>query len=573
MGVGRFFREHKPEVRIVAAEPRYGELVYGLRNLDEGFVPELYDADADRRAVLGRPARRRTPGARAARARGHLRRHLDRRDPARRARPGRQGRSRRGSAPTSRSSCATAAGSTSRPAPTRAPSTRPRSASRASSGREARRLALRGGPARPECRLHPRRRPAARPTRRVHVVPPTRRRHAPSTASADGRPRLLAPGGRGRPTPTVAARRRCRSPGATAASYRLEPRRPRAHAGRRGHGHRRAPGAPVTAVSAPTGRCEGARSRSEGGQDRRRARRVHPHARGAAGAAEAATPTRCATVAARRRADRGAPPAALAGGVDDVGHRLRVQVTVRRAGYAAERLLTKPTPRRRHRVAVRRRVTYHVETRGPITTSLAEFGRQAQETFDDPRGWRGGRRRVPPVARGGAFTLVLARRARCRGSRRRAARCGAAASGATWSSTRTAGARLAGVERRRPGAARLPAHGGQPRDRPLARARSPRLPRPGRPAPVMMQQSKGLRRLPVQPVAAGPARAGQPAPPRPGRAMADAPTAGLRPRRRRRRCASGEPIARDRRLQRQRPPTAGPGHLRRSSASRSARSR
>ena len=43
MGVGRFFREHKPDVRIVAAEPRYGELVYGLRNLDEGFVPELYD--------------------------------------------------------------------------------------------------------------------------------------------------------------------------------------------------------------------------------------------------------------------------------------------------------------------------------------------------------------------------------------------------------------------------------------------------------------------------------------------------------------------------------------------------
>ena len=28
---------------IVAAEPRYGELVYGLRNIDEGFVPELYD--------------------------------------------------------------------------------------------------------------------------------------------------------------------------------------------------------------------------------------------------------------------------------------------------------------------------------------------------------------------------------------------------------------------------------------------------------------------------------------------------------------------------------------------------
>jgi cysteine synthase len=44
MGVSRYFREQKPSVRIVAAEPRYGELVYGLRNLDEGFVPELYDA-------------------------------------------------------------------------------------------------------------------------------------------------------------------------------------------------------------------------------------------------------------------------------------------------------------------------------------------------------------------------------------------------------------------------------------------------------------------------------------------------------------------------------------------------
>jgi cysteine synthase B len=44
MGIGRFFAERKPEVKIVAAEPRYGELVYGLRNIDEGFVPELYDA-------------------------------------------------------------------------------------------------------------------------------------------------------------------------------------------------------------------------------------------------------------------------------------------------------------------------------------------------------------------------------------------------------------------------------------------------------------------------------------------------------------------------------------------------
>jgi cysteine synthase B len=45
MGAGRFFRERAPHVRIVAAEPRYGELVYGLRNMDEGFVPELYDPE------------------------------------------------------------------------------------------------------------------------------------------------------------------------------------------------------------------------------------------------------------------------------------------------------------------------------------------------------------------------------------------------------------------------------------------------------------------------------------------------------------------------------------------------
>jgi len=43
MGVSRFLREQKPGVQVIAAEPRYGELVYGLRNIDEGFIPELYD--------------------------------------------------------------------------------------------------------------------------------------------------------------------------------------------------------------------------------------------------------------------------------------------------------------------------------------------------------------------------------------------------------------------------------------------------------------------------------------------------------------------------------------------------
>jgi cysteine synthase B len=44
MGTGRYLREKQPDVEIIAAEPRYGEIVYGLRNIDEGYVPELYDA-------------------------------------------------------------------------------------------------------------------------------------------------------------------------------------------------------------------------------------------------------------------------------------------------------------------------------------------------------------------------------------------------------------------------------------------------------------------------------------------------------------------------------------------------
>lgn len=62
MGTGRFLREQRPQVQVVAAEPRYGELVYGLRNLDEGFVPELYDASvlSTRYSVGARDAIRRT---------------------------------------------------------------------------------------------------------------------------------------------------------------------------------------------------------------------------------------------------------------------------------------------------------------------------------------------------------------------------------------------------------------------------------------------------------------------------------------------------------------------------------
>ncbi|MDP9433752.1 MAG: cysteine synthase [Actinomycetota bacterium] len=62
MGTGRYLREKVPGVRVVAAEPRYGELVYGLRNIDEGFIPELYDGSVltSRFSVGPREALRRT---------------------------------------------------------------------------------------------------------------------------------------------------------------------------------------------------------------------------------------------------------------------------------------------------------------------------------------------------------------------------------------------------------------------------------------------------------------------------------------------------------------------------------
>ena len=43
MGVGRRLREHNPEVKIIGAEPELGELVYGLRSLDAGFIPPIFD--------------------------------------------------------------------------------------------------------------------------------------------------------------------------------------------------------------------------------------------------------------------------------------------------------------------------------------------------------------------------------------------------------------------------------------------------------------------------------------------------------------------------------------------------
>jgi [CysO sulfur-carrier protein]-thiocarboxylate-dependent cysteine synthase len=42
-GAGHRLKEHNPDVKVIAAEPELGELVYGLRSLDAGFIPPILD--------------------------------------------------------------------------------------------------------------------------------------------------------------------------------------------------------------------------------------------------------------------------------------------------------------------------------------------------------------------------------------------------------------------------------------------------------------------------------------------------------------------------------------------------
>jgi cysteine synthase B len=52
-GAGRRLHRHNPDVRVIAAEPELGELVYGLRSLDEGFVPPILDErELDRKFLV-----------------------------------------------------------------------------------------------------------------------------------------------------------------------------------------------------------------------------------------------------------------------------------------------------------------------------------------------------------------------------------------------------------------------------------------------------------------------------------------------------------------------------------------
>ena len=55
MGVGRYLKARNPAVQVWAVEPPAGELVQGLRNLDDGFVPPVFDPDVLDRKLIVRP--------------------------------------------------------------------------------------------------------------------------------------------------------------------------------------------------------------------------------------------------------------------------------------------------------------------------------------------------------------------------------------------------------------------------------------------------------------------------------------------------------------------------------------
>src|SRR6266542_3219295 len=55
MGVGKYLKQRQAHVRVIAVEPPAGELVQGLRNVDDGFVPPIFDPEVLDRKLIVRP--------------------------------------------------------------------------------------------------------------------------------------------------------------------------------------------------------------------------------------------------------------------------------------------------------------------------------------------------------------------------------------------------------------------------------------------------------------------------------------------------------------------------------------
>ncbi len=95
-------------------------------------------------------------------------------------------------------------------------------------------------------------------------------------------------------------------------------------------------------------------------------------------------------------------------GVADVGRKVKARVYVKKHGYDWGQATARGAGAVGYRVPVRRTVTYRIETRGRITASVREFAKLAAQTYADPRGWRNAGVAFKRVRGPSDFSLVLA---------------------------------------------------------------------------------------------------------------------------------------------------------------------
>ena len=95
-------------------------------------------------------------------------------------------------------------------------------------------------------------------------------------------------------------------------------------------------------------------------------------------------------------------------GVSDVGARISVRLTVRKAGFQNLTLDSAPTWPIRHVRDVRKTVNYRIAYRGTITANKSEFRTQVNQILNDPRGWRSTGIAFKEVQSGGSMTVYLA---------------------------------------------------------------------------------------------------------------------------------------------------------------------
>lgn len=95
-------------------------------------------------------------------------------------------------------------------------------------------------------------------------------------------------------------------------------------------------------------------------------------------------------------------------GVSDVGARISVRVTASKTGYTPAVASSAPTAAIKHVRDVRKTVNYRIATRGKTTTSKASFSKEVNKILNDPRGWRSDGIAFKEVKTGGSMTIYLA---------------------------------------------------------------------------------------------------------------------------------------------------------------------